>query len=107
MTYQDIFGRLTIDALPFTAFIESPSVNEAVASAAASIVVVGAAAVLFILTRYRLWGPLWRDWLTSTDHKNWYYVYRFCVGDDDARRDRRRCYALSAGLWFEWGLSRT
>ncbi|WP_082025146.1 cbb3-type cytochrome c oxidase subunit I [Ruegeria sp. ANG-R] len=69
MTYQDIFGRLTLDALPFTAFIRAPSVNEAVASTAASIVVVGALTVLFLLTRYRLWGPLWRDWLTSTDHK--------------------------------------
>ena len=69
MTYDEIFGRLSLDALPFTAFIKDPSVNEGVANAAASLVVIGAAAVLFLLTKYRLWGPLWRDWLTSTDHK--------------------------------------
>lgn len=21
------------------------------------------------MTKYRVWGPLWRDWLTSIDHK--------------------------------------
>nr|NNM89365.1 cytochrome ubiquinol oxidase subunit I [Bacilli bacterium] len=26
-------------------------------------------AILFILTRYKLWGWLWREWLTSVDHK--------------------------------------
>ncbi len=26
-------------------------------------------AILFVLTRYKLWGWLWRNWLTSVDHK--------------------------------------
>ena len=26
-------------------------------------------AILFVLTRYKLWGWLWREWLTSVDHK--------------------------------------
>src|SRR5678815_375906 len=26
-------------------------------------------ALLAALTRYRLWGYLWREWLTSVDHK--------------------------------------
>ena len=26
-------------------------------------------AILFLVTRYRLWGTLWRDWFTSIDHK--------------------------------------
>ncbi len=29
----------------------------------------GGIAVLALLTNYRLWGPLWRDWITSIDHK--------------------------------------
>jgi hypothetical protein len=33
------------------------------------VVAVGGLAVVGLLTRYRLWGPLWRDWLTSVDHK--------------------------------------
>ncbi len=69
MTPQDIFGRLTLDAFPFVTFIREPSINEAIASGAASLVVFGAVAGVFLLTRYRLWGPLWRNWLTSTDHK--------------------------------------
>ena len=32
-------------------------------------VIVGVIAVVGLLTWFRLWGPLWRDWLTSADHK--------------------------------------
>ncbi|ABX36689.1 cytochrome o ubiquinol oxidase, subunit I [Delftia acidovorans SPH-1] len=32
-------------------------------------VVLGGLAVLGLLTKFRLWGPLWRDWLCSIDHK--------------------------------------
>lgn len=69
MTYQDIFGRLSLDALPFIALIKDPSVNEGVANAAGSVLIIGAAVVLYFLTRYRLWGSFYRNWLTSTDHK--------------------------------------
>ena len=30
---------------------------------------VGGVAVLGALTKFRLWGSLWRDWITSIDHK--------------------------------------
>ncbi len=69
MTYEHIFGRLSFDSLPLSAFLKDPSVNEGVANAAGGVFVFGALIVLFVLFRYRLWGPLWRDWLTSTDHK--------------------------------------
>ena len=32
-------------------------------------VVLGGVAILGALTYFRLWGPLWRDWITSIDHK--------------------------------------
>ena len=32
-------------------------------------IVLTSAAVIFILTRYRKWGWLWRQWLTTSDHK--------------------------------------
>ena len=32
-------------------------------------VALGGIAVLAVMTRFRLWGPLWRDWLCSIDHK--------------------------------------
>ncbi|MGI9383091.1 MAG: cbb3-type cytochrome c oxidase subunit I [Methyloligellaceae bacterium] len=62
-------GRLDWDVFPFVTFAENPSVNEAVASSAAAIVVIGALAVFVLLTRFRVWGVLWSGWLTSTDHK--------------------------------------
>ncbi len=58
--WDPIFGRLQFSQLPYTdpivlgAFVFSVGV---------------AAAVLFALTYFRAWGPLWRDWLTTVDHK--------------------------------------
>lgn len=69
MSYEDIFGRLSFDSLPLAAFLKAPSVNEGVANTAGGIFMFGALVVLIVLFRYRLWGTLWRDWLTSTDHK--------------------------------------
>ncbi len=55
-----VFGRLSYDALPF---------YSGIATAAASLVVVGAIAVVVLLTWLGRWGWLWREWLTSLDHK--------------------------------------
>lgn len=63
------FGRLNWDAFPIAGLIQDPNTNEIVANAAAGVVIVGVVAVLGLLTWFRLWGPLWRDWLTSADHK--------------------------------------
>lgn len=68
-TYSGLLGRLDIDSFPFVALLKNPSTNEIVANTAAFGAVFGAVAVVFILTRYRLWRVLWTDWLTSTDHK--------------------------------------
>ncbi|WNO54771.1 cytochrome o ubiquinol oxidase subunit I [Stakelama saccharophila] len=55
-----IFGRLTLDAIPL---------HEPILIATFAMVAVGGGAVLGALTYFRLWGPLWRDWFTSVDHK--------------------------------------
>ena len=55
-----IFGRLTWDAIPF---------HEPILLGTFIAVALGGAALLAAMTYYRLWGPLWRDWLTSIDHK--------------------------------------
>ena len=34
----------------------------------ASIILVSVA-IVFVLTRYKKWGWLWREWLTTVDHK--------------------------------------
>jgi cytochrome o ubiquinol oxidase subunit 1 len=69
MTDTGFFGRLNWDAFPIAGLIQTPNINEIVANAAAGIVVVGVVVVVGLLTWFRLWGPLWRDWLTSADHK--------------------------------------
>ncbi|MBE7184758.1 MAG: cytochrome o ubiquinol oxidase subunit I [Methylobacterium mesophilicum] len=55
-----IFGRLTLDAVPF----KEPVILGAFLGTA----LIGGT-VLFLLFRYKLWGYLWREWFTSVDHK--------------------------------------
>ncbi|WP_426688853.1 cbb3-type cytochrome c oxidase subunit I [Rhodanobacter ginsengiterrae] len=44
-------------------------INGIIATGAASLVVFGGIALVALLTRYKLWRPLWSRWLTSPDHK--------------------------------------
>ncbi|WP_282026239.1 cbb3-type cytochrome c oxidase subunit I [Limimaricola cinnabarinus] len=66
-------GRLDWNALPFWEMVAHPSassiINGLIASGAAGVMVLGALVTVWALTRYSLWGVLWRDWLTSLDHK--------------------------------------
>jgi len=55
-----LFGRLTWDAVPL---------HEPILLATFAAVAIGGLAVLGLITRYRLWGYLWREWFTSVDHK--------------------------------------
>ncbi|MES1162830.1 MAG: cbb3-type cytochrome c oxidase subunit I, partial [Rhizobacter sp.] len=55
-----IFGRLTWDAIPF---------HEPILLGTFIAVALGGAALLAAMTYFRVWGTLWRDWVTSIDHK--------------------------------------
>jgi cytochrome o ubiquinol oxidase subunit 1 len=55
-----IFGRLSWDAIPF---------NEPILLVTFAMVALGGVALLGALTYFRVWGTLWRDWITSIDHK--------------------------------------
>jgi cytochrome o ubiquinol oxidase subunit I len=55
-----IFGRLTLDALP---------IHEPILIGTFCGVAVGGIAVLGLLTYFKLWGYLWKEWFTSVDHK--------------------------------------
>ncbi len=55
-----IFGRLSWDAIPF---------HDPILLGTFAMVVLGGGAMLGALTYYRVWGTLWRDWITSIDHK--------------------------------------
>jgi cytochrome o ubiquinol oxidase subunit 1 len=55
-----IFGRLTWDAVPL---------HEPILLGTFAVVALGGMATLALITRYKLWGYLWREWFTSVDHK--------------------------------------
>ena len=55
-----VFGRLTWEAIPL---------HDPILMATLVVVVLGGVAILAALTYFRAWGTLWRDWVTSIDHK--------------------------------------
>ena len=75
-----LIGRLDWQALPFVRAWQDPSPSDLIAAAAGGLVVLGALATAVLLTVYRGWGPLWRDWLTSLDHKKIGIMYIVIAG---------------------------
>ncbi|WP_456315951.1 cytochrome o ubiquinol oxidase subunit I [Roseococcus pinisoli] len=55
-----MFGRLSLDALPL---------HEPILVTTFAAVALGGVALLALLTWFRLWGYLWKEWFTSVDHK--------------------------------------
>ncbi|ALV05653.1 cytochrome o ubiquinol oxidase subunit I [Roseateles depolymerans] len=55
-----IFGRLSIEAIPY---------HEPILIGTFAMVALGGLFVLALMTKFKLWGPFWRDWVTSIDHK--------------------------------------
>ena len=55
-----MFGKLTWDAIPL---------NEPIPLATVCVLLAGIVSVLGIVTRMGWWPYLWREWITSTDHK--------------------------------------
>ncbi|TRC79144.1 cytochrome o ubiquinol oxidase subunit I [Mesorhizobium sp. WSM4310] len=55
-----IFGRLTWDSLPL---------HEPIVVATFVAVALGGIALFGVITYFKLWGYLWREWFTSVDHK--------------------------------------
>ena len=64
-----VLGRFDWQALPFVRAWENPTLNELIGAAAASMVVLGAIALLVLITALGKWRYLWRQWFTSLDHK--------------------------------------
>ena len=64
-----VLGRFDWTALPFVRAVQHPDVSEIIGAFAASLVILGAISLVALLTRYRLWRPMWSEWLTSLDHK--------------------------------------
>jgi len=57
---QLVFGRLTWEAIPY---------HEPILLATFAVVALGGLALVGVLTYFRAWGYLWREWFTSIDHK--------------------------------------
>lgn len=57
---QLLFGRLTWDSIPL---------HDPILLSTFIAVSVGGTAILAMITRFNLWGSIWRDWITSIDHK--------------------------------------
>ncbi len=55
-----IFGRLSLNSLPL---------HEPILVATFAVVALGGLAVVGAMTYFKLWGWLWREWLTTVDHK--------------------------------------
>ncbi|WP_313299802.1 cytochrome o ubiquinol oxidase subunit I [Diaphorobacter sp.] len=56
-----LLGRITWDQIPMT--------HEPIVLYTFIAVLLGGLVVLAGLTKFRLWGPLWKDWICSIDHK--------------------------------------
>ena len=66
-----LFGRLTLDSLPFLA----NNAEGRILLVTLAVVVVIGVAILAAVTKYRKWGYLWHEWFTSVDHKKLGIMY--------------------------------
>ena len=57
---QFIFGRLTLEAIPY---------HEPILVVTFIVVALGGLALVGAVTWYGKWGYLWHEWFTSVDHK--------------------------------------
>ena len=57
---QLLLGRLTLEAIPY---------HEPILIVTFVMVALGGLAMMALITKMQWWGPLWRDWITSIDHK--------------------------------------
>ncbi len=55
-----LFGKLTWESIPL---------HEPILIVTFAVVALGGAALLGLLTYFKLWGYLWKEWFTSIDHK--------------------------------------
>ncbi|MDO4591306.1 MAG: cytochrome o ubiquinol oxidase subunit I [Comamonadaceae bacterium] len=61
LTHHPLIGRIGWDSIPMA--------HDPIILATFVAVVLGGIATLGLMTKFRLWGPFWRDWVCSIDHK--------------------------------------
>ena len=55
-----MFGKLTLDAVPY---------HEPIIMVTVAAIIIGGAALVGLITYFGKWSYLWNEWLTSVDHK--------------------------------------
>ena len=89
-----IFGRLSWESIPY---------HEPILVGTFAAVALGGLLVLGLVTYFKLWGPFWRNWVTSIDHKKigiMYIVFAIVMllrGFGDAIMMRTQQLLASAG----------
>jgi cytochrome o ubiquinol oxidase subunit 1 len=58
--FDPVFGRLSLESFP---------IHEPILLVTFIVVAVLGLGVLVAITRFKLWGYLWREWMTTVDHK--------------------------------------
>jgi cytochrome o ubiquinol oxidase subunit 1 len=66
-----LFGRLTLDSLPFL----KPDLEGRIVLVTLLVVAIIGLGILGFVTKKRLWGYLWHEWFTSVDHKKLGIMY--------------------------------
>ncbi|WP_251978105.1 cytochrome o ubiquinol oxidase subunit I [Salinicola avicenniae] len=61
-----MFGKLSLDSIPY---------HEPIIMVTAAVIGIVGALVVGLVTYYRKWGYLWREWITSIDHKKLGIMY--------------------------------
>ncbi|MFP2768946.1 cytochrome o ubiquinol oxidase subunit I [Oceanisphaera sp. KMM 10153] len=63
---MSLLGKLTLDAVPY---------HEPIIMITLAVVAIAATVIAILITRYNKWAVLWRDWITSVDHKRLGIMY--------------------------------
>lgn len=63
---MSLLGNLSLDAIPF---------HEPVLVFTMSVIAIAGLIIAGLITKYKKWGVLWRDWITSVDHKRLGVMY--------------------------------
>ena len=63
---MSLLGKLTLDAVPY---------HEPIIMVTLGVVAIAALVIAFLVTKYKKWTVLWRDWITSVDHKRLGIMY--------------------------------
>jgi len=63
---MSLLGNLSLDAIPF---------HEPILVFTMSVIAIAGLIIARLITKYKKWGVLWRDWITSVDHKRLGVMY--------------------------------